>query len=148
MSFEERIIREVNEMGQARDVYTRKLEELKGVCQKCGLPPDLCVCSLIEAENHRTERISANLPEWFRKTLKDRAVRLLMMRAGGRYRLFEAGMLYHCLVLLGMHEFTTLKEVDELEKVTCHFLRESGAQKYLERLLKNKPNQRKLLDVK
>jgi hypothetical protein len=71
-----------------------------------------------------------------KQKLQEKAIRLLMLRAGGRYRMFEAGMLYQCLVLLGMQEFTRHEQVNTLEKTTCHYLHESDAKKQLEELLK------------
>lgn len=109
------------------------------ICPKCGLAPDLCLCSLIEEGNRRTERISGKLPLWFKKELRERAIRLLQIRAGGRYRLFEAGMLYHCLVLLGMHEYTTHEQVQQLERITCHYVKRTDAEKQLSKLLEATP---------
>src|SRR4030042_1543867 len=57
-----------------------------------------------------------------REALEERAVRLLMLRAGGRYRMFEAGQLYECLRLLGMAEYTKREQVVELERVVCRSL--------------------------
>jgi len=71
-----------------------------------------------------------------KQKLQEKAIRLLMLRAGGSYRMFEAGMLYQCLVLLGMQEFTRHEQVNTLEKTTCHYLHESDAKKQLEELLK------------
>ena len=71
-----------------------------------------------------------------KQKLKEKAIRLLQIRAGGRYRMFEAGMLYQCLVLLGMQEYTRHKQVDALVKITCHYFHESDAKKQLEELLK------------
>ena len=109
------------------------------VCPKCGLARDLCLCSLIEAENRRTDRTASKIPLWLKRQLRNRAIRLLMLRAGGRYRLFEAGMLYHCLVLLGMHEYTRHEQASELERITCHYLNESDAEEQLTKLLEVKP---------
>lgn len=110
-------------------------EKAMRVCSKCGLARDLCLCSLIEEENRRTDRTAAKIPSWLKRQLRKRAIRLLMLRAGGRYRLFETGMLYHCLVLLGMHEYTRHKQVDELEEITCHYFHESDAEQQLTKLL-------------
>jgi chromosome segregation ATPase len=71
-----------------------------------------------------------------KQKLQQKAIRLLQIRAGGRYRMFEAGMLYQCLVLLGMPEYTKHKQVDALVKVTCHYFHESDAKKQFEDLLK------------
>jgi pyruvoyl-dependent arginine decarboxylase (PvlArgDC) len=38
----------------------------------------------------------------FENELKQRAIRLLLCRAGGRYTMFEAGQLYQTCLLLGM----------------------------------------------
>ena len=86
--------------------------------------------------------LQLKLDEWERERdsqkqkLKEKAIRLLQIRAGGRYRMFEAGMLYQCLVLLGMQEYTRHKQVDALVKITCHYFHESDAKKQLEELLK------------
>jgi hypothetical protein len=37
----------------------------------------------------------------FEKPLKEKAVRLLQVRAGGRFRMFEAGMLFQICIELG-----------------------------------------------
>lgn len=76
--------------------------------------------------------------EELKQKLRDKCVRLLMLRAGGRYKMFEAGMLYQCLLLLGMKEYSRHKQVDALEKITCHFFHENDAKKQLEELLKEK----------
>lgn len=72
-----------------------------------------------------------------KRKLKEQCIRLLLKRAGGRYQLFEAGMLYQCLILLGMSEFTTHKEVEDLEDITCHYLYRIDAEKHLNKLLEN-----------
>ncbi|MCX6643884.1 MAG: hypothetical protein NT043_01575 [Candidatus Bathyarchaeota archaeon] len=67
--------------------------------------------------------------------LEAKAVRLLRNRAGGRPQMFEAGMLYQCLLLLNMPEFDTQKQVDELCKVTCRSFNEKDAKTQLKQLL-------------
>jgi hypothetical protein len=108
------------------------------ICSKCGLSKDLCLCSLIEEGNRRTDRTAIKIPSWLKRELRKKAIRLLMLRAGGRYRLFEAGMLYHCLVLLGMHEYTKHEQVNQLEKITCHYLHESEAKEVITKLLEDR----------
>lgn len=49
--------------------------------------------------------------------------------------MFEAGMLYECLTLLGMPEYQRHSQVNELEKIVCSFFHESDAEKQLDRLL-------------
>lgn len=71
----------------------------------------------------------------FKGTIQKQAIRLLQNRAGGRYRMFEAGMLYQCLRLLGMPEYTKREQVDALEKITCHYFHENEAKLKLEELL-------------
>ena len=68
--------------------------------------------------------------------LEDRCVRLLMLRAGGYDKRFEAGMLYQCLLLLGMKEYGNRRQVESLEKIVCHYRNETDAMKKLEKLLK------------
>ena len=80
--------------------------------------------------------------EKLQKQQEEKATRLLMLRVGGRYRDFEAGMLYQLLLELGLkEEYKTHKEVDDLIAVTCHCLRESDARLKLKEVLRegNKP---------
>lgn len=80
------------------------------------------------------------------KEIRRRAIRTLMLRAGGRYRVFEAGMLYQMLLDLGMKkEFTTHKQVDDLIEVTCRFFHEVEAKEMLDSLLKGEPIPKHLL---
>jgi len=105
-------------------------------CPKCGLVPDLCLCSLIEAEDKRIKKLAQKIPSWLQVHLRKRIIRLLLMRAGGNYQTVEAGMIYQCLNLLGVPPYRKRKQIDDLIKVTCRSLTESDARKQLIRLLK------------
>ena len=74
------------------------------------------------------------------KELRERALRLLQMRAGGRYTNFEAGMLYQTCLCLGMKDERKGKiGAQEVywEGIVCSCFGYEEALLVLEQLLRN-----------
>jgi len=76
-----------------------------------------------------------------KRKLRERALGLLQMRAGGRYTTFESGILYHICLMLGMKD-SRKGGIGEQEKyweqIICSCWGEQEASEALENLLKNK----------
>ncbi|MCW4015094.1 MAG: hypothetical protein NWF06_01870 [Candidatus Bathyarchaeota archaeon] len=73
--------------------------------------------------------------------LRQRALRLLQMRAGGRYTSFEAGMLYQLCLDLGMKDERKGgigAQERYWEGIVCSCFGDDEAKETLEKLLKNK----------
>jgi hypothetical protein len=77
----------------------------------------------------------------YEKQLKEKAVRLIQIRDGGRYEMFEAGQLYEICLALGMEDTRTGK-IGEQEKFWCNIVgfisSEKEARKTLKYILSNK----------
>ena len=76
----------------------------------------------------------------YEKQLRERAIKLLQMRAGGRLSSFESGMLYHICLSLGMEDTRWSKMFKQEEYWnaiigSCHTSDE--AKEALSKLLKN-----------
>lgn len=74
----------------------------------------------------------------FEKPLKEKAIRLLQRRAGGRYTMFEAGQLYEICLALGMTEKRTGAigfQENNWESLVCSCLTEKEAKQKLKSLL-------------
>ncbi len=72
--------------------------------------------------------------------LREKAIRLLQMRAGGRYTSFEAGMLYQICLDLGMKDERKGcigAQETYWEQIVCSCWGEQEASEALEKLLKN-----------
>jgi len=119
---------------QEIDKLKRQLEDKKFWSRSKGVA--LAKCDHAHTELDLKVKKMERERDLQKQKLQEKAIRLLMLRAGGSYRMFEAGMLYQCLVLLGMQEFTRHEQVNTLEKTTCHYLHESDAKKQLEELLR------------
>jgi hypothetical protein len=79
----------------------------------------------------------------FEKELKTRAIRLLLMRAGGRYMMFEAGQLYQTCLLLGMKDGRPGKlgeQEHNWEQIVAHCFSEKEAKQKLKELLNSDQN--------
>jgi len=76
----------------------------------------------------------------FEEELREKALRLLQMRAGGRLSMFEAGQLYEICLMLGMKDGRPGKMLEQEEywnQIVLSCLTEDGAKQALEKLLKN-----------
>ena len=74
----------------------------------------------------------------FEKPLKEKAIRLLQMRAGGRYTSFEAGQLYEICLALGMEDSRPGKMGEQevyWNETVCSCLNEKTAKIKLKQLL-------------
>jgi hypothetical protein len=95
-----------------------------------------------EPMKHTVQTLRKNLTQKeldaFEKESRERAVGLLQVRAGGRYMMFEAGMLYQILLSLGKEDSRTGK-IGEQEKLieswVCHCLSEKEAEAKLKQIL-------------
>ena len=75
-----------------------------------------------------------------KKQLRERALRLLQMRAGGRYTNFEAGELYQICLCLGMKDYRPGPigaQEKYWEQIVCSCWGDLEASQALEKLLKN-----------
>jgi hypothetical protein len=74
----------------------------------------------------------------FEKPLKEKAIRLLQIRAGGRYSTFEAGQLYEVCLALGMEDSRSGKMGEQeayWNETVCSCFDEKVARKKLKQLL-------------
>lgn len=74
----------------------------------------------------------------FEKQQKAKAIRLLRLRAGGRYDTFEAGQLYEICLNLGMNDSRTGKIGEQehfWEETVCSCVTEKQAREKLKELL-------------
>lgn len=97
----------------------------------------------INSELYDLEKKLGDLIQWNReheKELRERAIRLLQCRAGGRLSMFEAGLLYQICLELGMKDERKGKIMEQEEywnEVVLSCRTELEAKQTLEKLLKN-----------
>lgn len=75
----------------------------------------------------------------FEKPLKEKAVRLLHLRAGGRYSMFEAGQLYEICLALGMADSRPKRQELLWDDIVGSCLTEKEAKQKLKMLINQEP---------
>ena len=95
-----------------------------------------------KSSDNRILDVQASQELWkfdFEQELRQRAVGLLQMRAGGRLSMFEAGLLYHICLDLGMEDTREGKMMEQEEywnAIVGSCVHEKEAKEALESLLK------------